>query len=47
MWRDVSLKLTEGKPQFVIAPPHYMTEDVVRFVEQRLAKSSEHTLRAG
>jgi molybdopterin-guanine dinucleotide biosynthesis protein len=47
MWHGVSLKLTEGKPQFVIAPPDYMTEDVARFVEQRLAKSSEHTLRAG
>jgi hypothetical protein len=35
-WDGVSLKLIEGRPQFVIAPPDYMTEDVLGFVEQHL-----------
>lgn len=35
-WKGVSLKLIEGKPQFQIAPPDYMTAPVVEFVERRL-----------
>jgi len=35
-WQNVSLKLIEGKPQFVITPPNYMTKDVVDFVRERL-----------
>jgi hypothetical protein len=30
------MRLIEGRPQFVIAPPAYMTEDVSRFVERHL-----------
>lgn len=32
-WEGVSLKLIEDKPRFVITPPTYLTNDVVRFVE--------------
>lgn len=39
-WQGVSLKPIAGKPQFVIAPPDYMTEDVVRFVEKQLIRSA-------
>jgi hypothetical protein len=35
-WGGVSLKLIEGRPQFVVEPPDYMTEDVLRFVEEHL-----------
>jgi molybdopterin-guanine dinucleotide biosynthesis protein len=35
-WDGVSLRLIEGKPQFVIAPPDYMNDDVANFVKQRL-----------
>jgi molybdopterin-guanine dinucleotide biosynthesis protein len=37
-WRGISPKLIENKPQFVVAPPDYMSDDVVNFVEQRLVK---------
>ncbi len=33
-WNSMSLKLIEGKPQFVIAPPDYMTDDIVKLIEQ-------------
>ena len=41
-WNGVSLRLVEGKPQFEISPPEYMSDEVVEFVEQRLraARSS-------
>jgi molybdopterin-guanine dinucleotide biosynthesis protein len=35
-WGGVSLKLIEGRPQFVVEPPDYMTDDVLRFVEEHL-----------
>jgi molybdopterin-guanine dinucleotide biosynthesis protein len=35
-WDGVSMRLIEGRPQFVIAPPAYMTADVLRFVERHL-----------
>jgi molybdopterin-guanine dinucleotide biosynthesis protein len=35
-WDRVSLKLIESKPKFGIAPPEYMTDDVVSFVKQRM-----------
>jgi hypothetical protein len=35
-WNQVSLKLLEGKPQFVVAPPDMIGDDLVAFVEQRL-----------
>jgi len=35
-WRCVSAKLIVDKPQFVIAPPKYMSDAVVEFVRLRL-----------
>lgn len=37
-WGGVSLKLIEGMPRFVVEPPDYMTEDVLRFVERHLGQ---------
>ena len=39
-WKGISPKLIENKPQFVIAPPDYMSDDLVSFVEQRLVKDN-------
>jgi hypothetical protein len=36
-WRGVSLRLAEGIPRFRIAPPEYMTDAVIAFVQGRLA----------
>ncbi len=36
-WNQVSLRLLEGKPQFFITPPDIIGDDLVAFVEQRLA----------
>ena len=33
-WRDVSLKPASGKPIFRIAPPHYVTSEIVKFVRE-------------
>jgi hypothetical protein len=46
-WNGVSLKLIEGKPQFAIAPPDYMTEDVVQFVVSKLEKNATASMHAG
>jgi hypothetical protein len=35
-WRDVSLKLLQGKKVFSITPPDYVTPDLVNFVRQHL-----------
>ena len=35
-WNQVSLKLLEGKPQFLVSPPDLIGDDLVEFVEQRL-----------
>lgn len=35
-WRSVSPKLTVGIPRFSIAPPGYMTDAVIDFIEARL-----------
>ena len=35
-WEGVSPKLIAGKPQFLIAPPDWLGQDLVDFVEQRL-----------
>lgn len=35
-WTGISAKLLEGKPQFVIGPPEYMTDAVVEFVRERI-----------
>jgi len=37
-WDRVPLKLIEGKPRFVIAPPDYMTDEVAGFVEQHIVR---------
>lgn len=36
-WSGVSLRLAEGVPRFAIAPPEYMTDAVIAFVQGRLA----------
>jgi molybdopterin-guanine dinucleotide biosynthesis protein len=38
-WVGVSAKLMEGKPRFVIAPPEYVTDEVVSFVRGRIASA--------
>ncbi|MHB1023917.1 MAG: hypothetical protein ACYC46_06085 [Acidobacteriaceae bacterium] len=38
-WQGVSAKLIEDKPRFVIAPPEYMSGEVVEFVRKRLGIS--------
>jgi hypothetical protein len=35
-WRGVSPRLVEGIPRFPIAPPEYMTDAVIAFVQERL-----------
>ncbi len=35
-WKGVSLKLVEGTPVLAMRPPVYVTEEVVRFVRDRL-----------
>jgi len=42
-WSGVSLKLIEGKPQFLIAPPEYMTDEVIQFVAAKIA-GTKHSL---
>ena len=37
-WRGVSAKLIEGTPRFPIAPPEYMTDAVIAFVQDRLSR---------
>jgi hypothetical protein len=36
-WRGVSPRLAEGIPRFAIAPPEYMSDAVIAFVQRRLA----------
>ena len=36
-WRDVPLKLLAGKPVFEIVKPHYVTSEIVEFVQARMA----------
>jgi len=35
-WTGVSAKLLEGKPQLVIRPPQYVTDELVTFVRSRM-----------
>ncbi len=37
VWSGVSLKLIAGKPVFRIAPPLYVTEELVQFVRRRFS----------
>jgi hypothetical protein len=39
-WKDVSLKLLQGKKVFPITPPDYVTPDLVDFVRQSLPQVS-------
>ena len=39
LWQDVSLKPAAGKPVFRIAPPQYVTPQIVEFVRERLGKA--------
>ncbi len=36
-WKDVSLRLIEGKPVFRVRPPEYVTPEIANFVRERLA----------
>lgn len=38
-WNQVSLRLLEGKPRFLVTPPDVISDDLVAFVEQRLVSS--------
>jgi len=40
-WAGVSAKLIEGKLRFVIAPPLYVTDEIVAFVRERIAQAAE------
>jgi hypothetical protein len=35
-WSGVSAKLLDGKPEFLIAPPDYVTDEMVEFVSAKL-----------
>jgi hypothetical protein len=39
-WSRVSLKLLEGKPQFLVTPPDPIGDDLVAFVQERLSTGS-------
>jgi hypothetical protein len=44
-WNQVSLRLLAGKPRFLITPPDLIGDDLVAFVEQRLAsKATENKI---
>lgn len=36
VWKDVSVKLLQGKKVFAITPPKYVTPELVKFVRERL-----------
>ena len=36
-WKDVSLKLLQGKKTFAVTPPNYVTAELVEFVRQSLS----------
>jgi hypothetical protein len=40
MWDEVSRGLWEGKKQFVVKPPYYVTMDIAEFVRTRLDSAS-------
>jgi molybdopterin-guanine dinucleotide biosynthesis protein len=39
-WDQVSMRLIDGKPRFLISPPDYMSEELSHFVERRLLRES-------
>ncbi len=46
-WKGVSLKLIAGKPSFPVAPPEFVSDAVVAFVEQRLRAVAKSQAAAG
>jgi hypothetical protein len=40
LWEDVSRGMWDGKPQFLVKPPRYVTAEVVDFVRSRMALAS-------
>jgi hypothetical protein len=36
-WQNISLKPTQGKPVFRIAPPPYVTSELVEFLRARIS----------
>jgi len=42
-WSQVSLNLLAGKPRFLVTPPDLIGDDLVAFVEQRLAATATQT----
>jgi hypothetical protein len=44
-WQQVSLKPVDGKPVFYIAPPPYVTPEIVDFVRNRIGAATVHSLR--
>jgi hypothetical protein len=42
-WSQVPLRLLAGKPRFLITPPDLVGDDLVAFVEQRLAAKTNET----
>lgn len=40
-WRGVSLRVAEGIPRFTIAPPEYMSDAVIAFIADRVARAAE------
>jgi hypothetical protein len=45
-WRGVSLRLIEGIPRFRIAPPEYVTDAVIAFVQERIQERLAITHRS-
>jgi hypothetical protein len=41
MWAEVARGMWDGKPQFLVKPPRFVTAEVVEFVRGRLAVSAE------
>jgi hypothetical protein len=39
-WRGISLKLAAGIPRFAVAPPEYMSDAVIAFVQSRLSRAT-------
>jgi hypothetical protein len=40
LWEEVAKGMWDGKPQFLVKPPHYVTAAVVDFVKSRLSAPS-------
>ena len=41
LWEEVAKGMWDGKPQFLVKPPRYVTTAVVEFVKSRLSAPSE------